>query len=172
MGRHTIPPRPCTREQLQSNDLALIVIQPTISAKDPERRFRCPAPSCLYNGWTVAHPGDCLRHLLDPRVGAHKQFFASSLVTFINTEGKPVLNSRVSTPSAFLFLEGHVTKPQCAYMKVCIKTAFFMHGLVSRLAIRCCAQVGGCAMCVRSRPHRHARAVRGHCARSTKSTRL
>ena len=117
-----MPPRPCTKEQLQGNDLNLIVIEPTISATDQERRFRCPVPDCTYIGSTAGHLSDCLRHLTDPKVAddcGHKQAFANTLVTFQNTEGKPVLNSRASTPYAFVFLEGHGTKPQYAYMKVC-----------------------------------------------------
>ena len=117
-----MPPRPCTKEQLQGNDLDLIVIEPTISATDPERRFRCSVPDCTYIGSTVGHPGDCLRHLTDPKVaddGRHKKAFASTLVTFQNAEGKPVLNSKAITTSAFVFLEGPGTKPRYAYMKVC-----------------------------------------------------
>ena len=119
-----MPPDPCTKKQLQGTDLSLIEIKPTSSATDPEQRFRCPVAGCPYIGSTLGHPGDCLRHLLDSKGAdgdAHKKMFAGTLVTFLNAEGKPVLNSKASTQPAFVFGDGRVTKPQCAYMKVCVE---------------------------------------------------
>ena len=69
----------------------------------------------------ASHPADCLKHLLDPKVGdkaVHQRLLASSVVSFRNTEGKPVLNSKPNIPSAILYYTGVDDKSQYAYMKV------------------------------------------------------
>ena len=119
-----MPPHPCTKKQLQGTDLTVIEIRPTRLATDPEQRLRYPVAGCPYIGSTLSHPGDCLRHLLDPKGAdgdAHKEMFADTRVTFLNAEGNLVLNNKASTQPAFVFGDGRATKPQCAYMRVCVE---------------------------------------------------
>lgn len=110
--------RPCSKDELQATDLCLFVIKPSITATDPEHRFRCPVGSCTYIGATLGHQGDCLRHLLDAKAAVtHHAFLLANLVTFCSAEGKPLLGNKPSAKTAFAFLGGD--KSQYAYMKVC-----------------------------------------------------
>lgn len=117
-------PRPCTEQWLCGLDLKLLLVTPSAPATDQEPRYRCPLKECQYLGATLTHPGDCLRHILDPKVGnraAHNQLLTNSVVSFRNAEGKPVLSSKPNVPAALLYFEGagiNDGKPQCAYLKV------------------------------------------------------
>ena len=120
-------PRPCTEQQLCGVDLKLLVVTPSVTAKDEELRFRCPVNGCHYLGATITRPSDCLKHLLGPKIGdetAHRQLLAESVVSFRNAEGRPQLNSKPNVPSAILYSGGVDGKNQYAYMKV---TASWWH---------------------------------------------
>lgn len=122
----------CWAEDLRGHDkLRLLVIEPSVTAKGQDRRFRCPVPECTYVGATLGHAGDCLKHLKDTKhdpVG-HAEFWRNTFVCFKNADGKGLLNTRPCYDSGpFAFTEPGDDRPQVAYTKVCAQVLLtFLH---------------------------------------------
>ena len=111
----------CTEQQLLGRALGMCVIEPTGTENDPELRYRCPLPGCPYIGAKHSHAGECLKHMLEPRVAVaeHHRFLVDRLICFYNSEGRPALHSKTVVPSAFCFRpKKDPSLRALAYMKV------------------------------------------------------